>query len=133
MLRKFSALLVLLSLLLSSCGSPSTPVVVPVPSVTPPSMPDLVKPAFETGVYPNLFRNYLGKSDEEIQAKIKGAWDQLFYGDDTTERVFLPDTYVGIRDLKCGVFFQCLFVSVVRLYCDVDVAVHKNLFQRSVS
>jgi oligosaccharide reducing-end xylanase len=46
------------------------------------------KPAFETGVYPNLFKDYLGKSDEEIQAKIDSAFDQLFYGDDSTERVY---------------------------------------------
>lgn len=53
-------------------------------------MPDPVKPAFETGVYPNLFRDYLGKSDAEIQAKIDSAWDQLFYGDDATQRVYYP-------------------------------------------
>ena len=46
--------------------------------------------AFETGVYPNLFKDYLGKSDEEIQAKIDTAWDQLFYGDDNFERVYYP-------------------------------------------
>jgi oligosaccharide reducing-end xylanase len=48
------------------------------------------KPAFETGLYPNLFKDYLGKSDEEIQAKIDLAFDQLFYGDDATERVYYP-------------------------------------------
>ena len=48
------------------------------------------KPAFETGVYPNLFKDYLGKSDEEIQNKIDSAFDQLFYGDDATERVYYP-------------------------------------------
>ena len=50
--------------------------------------PVLVKPAFETGIYPNLFKDYLGKSDEEIQAKIDAAWNQLFYGDDAAERVY---------------------------------------------
>ena len=54
----------------------------------PTSVP--VKPAFETGVYPNLFKDYLGKSDSEIQAKIDAAWNQLFYGDDATERVYYP-------------------------------------------
>jgi oligosaccharide reducing-end xylanase len=48
------------------------------------------KPAFETGVYPNLFKDYLGKSDAEIQAKIDAAFNQLFYGDDATERVYYP-------------------------------------------
>jgi oligosaccharide reducing-end xylanase len=48
------------------------------------------KPAFETGVYPNLFKDYLGKSDEEIQTKIDAAFDQLFYGHDEIERVYYP-------------------------------------------
>lgn len=46
--------------------------------------------AFETGIYPNLFRDYLAKSDAEIQAKINAAWDQLFYGNDSNERVYYP-------------------------------------------
>jgi oligosaccharide reducing-end xylanase len=49
-----------------------------------------VQSAFETGVYPNLFKDYLGKSDEEIQAKIDSSFEQLFYGDDATERVYYP-------------------------------------------
>ena len=55
-----------------------------------PPTPVPVKPAFETGLYPNLFKDYLGKSDEEIQTKIDSAFDQLFYGDDATERVYYP-------------------------------------------
>ena len=56
------------------------------------SQPTLVpaKTAFETGIYPNLFKDYLGKNDEEIQDKIDSAFDQLFYGDDSTERVYYP-------------------------------------------
>jgi oligosaccharide reducing-end xylanase len=96
-LRRSLAFLLLLSFLLSACGSPSTPVVAtatqtesqPTPVAdAPQGIP--VQPAFETGVYPNLFRDYLGKSDEEIQAKIDAAWEQLFYGDDATERVYYP-------------------------------------------
>ena len=49
-----------------------------------------LRPAFETGLYPNLFKDYLGKSDAEIQSKIDAAWNQLFYGDDATERVYYP-------------------------------------------
>src|SRR5690606_527968 len=52
--------------------------------------PLAIAPAFETGVYPNLFQAYLGKSEAEIEAKIAAAWDQLFYGDDATERVYYP-------------------------------------------
>lgn len=55
-----------------------------------PATPLPATPAFETGVYPNLFKDYLGKSDAEIQAKIDVAWNQLFYGDDASERVYYP-------------------------------------------
>jgi len=58
----------------------------PVPTLTP--VP--AKPAFETGIYPNLFKDYLGKSDGEIQTKIDSAFNKLFYGDDATERVYYP-------------------------------------------
>ena len=89
-LRYFLSITILLSFILAACGSPSTPA--PSTATPAPSAPTTVpaKGAFETGVYPNLFRDYLGKSDEEIQAKINAAWEQLFYGDDATERVYYP-------------------------------------------
>src|SRR4051812_27328577 len=43
--------------------------------------------AFETGVYRNLFSELLGKSDAEIDAKLKSAWLQLTTGDEKTERL----------------------------------------------
>ena len=46
--------------------------------------------AFESNQYRNLFDEYLGKSELEIQARIDAAWDQLFYGDDDSERVYYP-------------------------------------------
>jgi len=46
--------------------------------------------AFESNEYRNLFEEYLGKSDAEIQAKIDDAWDQLFYGNNDSERVYYP-------------------------------------------
>lgn len=52
--------------------------------------PTPAQAAYETGIYPNLFKEYLGKSDEEIQARIDAAFEQLFYGDDATERVYYP-------------------------------------------
>jgi oligosaccharide reducing-end xylanase len=64
-----------------------------VASITPTeSQPTPVpaQPAFKTGIYPDLFRDYLDKSDEEIQAKIDSAFEQLFYGDNNTERVYYP-------------------------------------------
>ncbi|HKI55006.1 MAG TPA: glycosyl hydrolase family 8, partial [Anaerolineales bacterium] len=89
-LRSFLATLLLFTFILSSCGSPSTPVVVPVLPTESQPTPVSAKPAFETGIYPNLFKDYLGKSDAEIQGKIDAAFDQLFYGDDSSERVYYP-------------------------------------------
>ena len=45
--------------------------------------------AYESGVYPNLFAG-IGKSDAEVQAKVNAAWNQLFYGDDSNQRVYYP-------------------------------------------
>ena len=46
--------------------------------------------SFESGKYRNLFDEYLGKSDAEVQEKIDAAWQQLFYGDDDSRRVYYP-------------------------------------------
>jgi oligosaccharide reducing-end xylanase len=90
-LRRYFAILIPLTIILFSCGSPPMPMDASVtPTVVATREPLLVKPAFETGVYPNLFTDYLGKSDEEIQNKIDEAWNQLFYGDDLSERVYYP-------------------------------------------
>jgi oligosaccharide reducing-end xylanase len=59
----------------------------PIPST---STPEPQVGAFESGHYRNLFSEYLGKSDAEVQAKIEAAWDQLFYGNDDFERVYYP-------------------------------------------
>ena len=88
--QRYLATLLLLTFILSSCGSPSTPIIATVTHTESQPTPVPAKPAFETGVYPNLFKDYLGKSDEEIQAKIDSAFNQLFYGDDATERVHYP-------------------------------------------
>jgi oligosaccharide reducing-end xylanase len=50
---------------------------------------DTAQGAFHTGEYPNLLREW-GRTDEEIQARIDTAWEQLFYGDDEQERVYYP-------------------------------------------
>jgi oligosaccharide reducing-end xylanase len=88
--RSFLAILLLHTFILTSCGSSPTPIAAPAPPTDSQPTPAPAKPAFETGFYPNLFKDYLGKSDEEIQAKIDSAFDQLFYGDDATERVYYP-------------------------------------------
>ncbi len=101
--RKAYRWIMILGLLLSACGggpamtpqSPSsTPVESPSPTPGPTSSPTplaVVSPrSFETGVYRNLFQEYLGKSDAEVQAKLDSAWQHFFYGEETTQRVYYP-------------------------------------------
>ena len=60
--------------------------------------------AFERNEYRNLFDEYLGASDAEIQAKIDSAWNQLFYGKDDSERVYYPvgEDMAYIEDIGNG-------------------------------
>lgn len=46
--------------------------------------------AAATGRYRNLFAELLGKSDAEVAQKIDAAWQQLFHGDENSERLFYP-------------------------------------------
>ncbi|HTX66119.1 MAG TPA: glycosyl hydrolase family 8 [Opitutaceae bacterium] len=46
--------------------------------------------AFATGRYRDLFKEDLGRSDAEVDAKLQAAWQQLFYGRDDTQRVYYP-------------------------------------------
>src|SRR5690606_25743320 len=47
-------------------------------------------PYYQTKAYRDYFQEYLGKSEEEVAYKINKAWQQLFYGDDSTERIYYP-------------------------------------------
>jgi len=91
-LRRLLCSLTLSSLLLSACqvGGTATPPNPPTTTpVLPTPMPTPVK-SFESGTYRNLFKEYLGKSDAEIQDKLDAAWTQLFYGNDDFQRVYYP-------------------------------------------
>jgi oligosaccharide reducing-end xylanase len=46
--------------------------------------------AASTGQYRNLFKEYLGKTDAEIEARVQGAWRQLFAGDPDSESLYYP-------------------------------------------
>ena len=46
--------------------------------------------AAASGQYRNLFREYLGKSDTEIEAKVNAAFQQLFFGDENSQRLLYP-------------------------------------------
>jgi oligosaccharide reducing-end xylanase len=59
--------------------------------------------AFYTGEYPNLLSEW-GLNDDEIQARIDAVWEQLFYGSDTTQRIYYPvgDDMAYILDVNNG-------------------------------
>jgi oligosaccharide reducing-end xylanase len=82
-------LLSLVSTLIAGCAPSITPATTET-SVSVVTTPQSLIGAFETNEYRNLFAEYLGKSDAEVQAKIDAAWDQLFYGNDDSERVYYP-------------------------------------------
>jgi oligosaccharide reducing-end xylanase len=46
--------------------------------------------AYESGKYPDLFSELLGKSEEDVRTKVTASFHQLFYGDDTNQRVYYP-------------------------------------------
>lgn len=48
------------------------------------------KGAFYSGKYPNLFKELLNKKGSEINEKIDKAFQQFFYGNDETERLYYP-------------------------------------------
>ena len=52
--------------------------------------PGFAAGAVATGQYRNLFKEYLGKTDAEITARLDGAWQQLFAGDPNSEALYYP-------------------------------------------
>jgi oligosaccharide reducing-end xylanase len=87
---------------------PPTPISTAAPTTAPPTAapspaPSAPAGAFQSGSYRNLFRER-GKSDAEIQAKLDVAWQQLFYGDDESQRVYYPvdEDMAYIKDIGNG-------------------------------
>jgi oligosaccharide reducing-end xylanase len=48
------------------------------------------KGSFLTKEYPNLFAELLGKKQSEIDQKVNNTWNQFFYGNDTSQRIYYP-------------------------------------------
>lgn len=46
--------------------------------------------SFSAKNYNNLFAELLNKTEDEVSAKIRSAYNQLFYGNDSTERIYYP-------------------------------------------
>ncbi|HSK87229.1 MAG TPA: glycosyl hydrolase family 8, partial [Anaerolineales bacterium] len=91
MMKNLLFILVILSTLMAGCAPAVTPTATATATAVPPTAtPQPTVGAFESNEYRNLFEEYLGKSDAEVQARIDAAWEQLFYGNDDSERVYYP-------------------------------------------
>jgi oligosaccharide reducing-end xylanase len=95
--------------LLTACGGQSlsspTPAATqtPLPLTPTPLAPTPTQTTIEGG-YHNLFSELLSKSDTDIESKLEAAWQQFFYGDDDTERVYYPvgEDMAYIEDIGNG-------------------------------
>lgn len=56
--------------------------------------------AYFTGDYPSPFKTYLGKTDEEIQAKLDQMWNHYFKGDNNSKVYFDKGTEAYIKDIN---------------------------------
>ena len=98
-LQRLLICLTAVSLLLSACSSPAASSI-PEPSLAATTASTLAATAtsltptpagsFNSGIYRDLFKEYLGKTNAEVQAKLQTAWQQLFYGDNDSQRVYYP-------------------------------------------
>ena len=90
------------SLLLSACGTPAAPAMptaIPDTRISPTPAPTNALPTpvpiqpLGAISYRNLFQEYLGKPDSEVQGKLETAWQQLFYGDNEDSAGVLPGRF----------------------------------------
>jgi oligosaccharide reducing-end xylanase len=94
--KEFLFILMVTSLLLSACGTPAVTLVSTDTQVPPMPVPDLPLPTpvllepLGSITYRNLFQEYLGFSDAAVQSRLEAAWQQLFYGDDASQRIYYP-------------------------------------------
>ena len=87
-LKPFSAELALIFLCLLLVGV-AVEIRLVLPKTPASSVLSSGKGAYSTGVYRNLFAER-GQSSSAIQAKLDAAWNQLFYGDNNSQRVYYP-------------------------------------------
>uniref|UniRef100_UPI000687FCC2 glycosyl hydrolase family 8 n=1 Tax=Cytophaga aurantiaca TaxID=29530 RepID=UPI000687FCC2 len=78
---------------LNSCEGPRAAIVVTVTASsgtgTTTSCGETGNGAYYTGVYRNMFKELLNKTDAEVNAKVEAAFQQLFYGN-TSQQVYYP-------------------------------------------
>jgi oligosaccharide reducing-end xylanase len=85
MRRKFGISMLIAILITVNIGVP----VLAQENDMPPAPVPAATGAFYSGEYRNMLKEW-GRTDEEIQARIDEVWNQLFYGDDDTERIYYP-------------------------------------------
>ena len=58
--------------------------------------------AYDTGAYANFFAEILLKDKVQVRAKIDGVFNQLFYGNDSAQRLYCPtgDDMAYIKNKK---------------------------------
>ncbi len=58
--------------------------------------------AVASGTYRNLFKEYLGKSDAEVKAKLEAAWRHFFAGDPDSQRLYyeVPGDMAYVPDIN---------------------------------
>ena len=73
------------------------------PAPTATTVPPMTKSLDEI-TYRDLFQEYLGKTDAEVQAKLDAVWQQLFYGADNFQRIYYPvgEDMAYIEDIGNG-------------------------------
>ncbi|MBC7389079.1 MAG: polysaccharide deacetylase family protein [Opitutaceae bacterium] len=74
---------------LNNCEGPRAAIVVNVSSSTGNTCTEPGQGAFQTGVYRNMFKELLNKTDTEVNTKVSAAFQQLFYGN-TTQQLYYP-------------------------------------------
>ena len=76
--------------LLASCGVQIPASLSPIDTQPQSSKAPVSLQSARSGEYRDLFDEYLGKSDTEVQHKVETAWQHFFYGSDDTERIYYP-------------------------------------------
>src|ERR1043165_9737905 len=107
LLGRVNSWLCVCALALVGCGATVDPLgQVPTSDSPGPAGPnsDLLAPLRGPDSYPNAFATLLGKSNTEIDAKVKAAFERLFHGDPTSEAIYFTvgDEQAYIQDILHG-------------------------------
>ena len=101
-MKRVTYFVIMLSLIFNFVmGCSPSPSATPVVMVSQGANSQPVSGAFASHEYRNLFKEYLGKSDADIKPRLETIWQQLFYGNNNSERVYYPvgDDMAYIEDI----------------------------------